>query len=495
MAELVFTLSNVSLTSSWTVYRDLSSTGAVESETIKNITSGSASRSVAISGIPSGEHVMKAVLTATITTSGTSTDGRITVNDLVFSGTRKIDATEFSNGTTWTANFIYRASGSTPWANDEFSTYSSQKSLTNIVLTLTTGTGSVFDGEVSSLNEGDKIIITEGSSNASYTLVHHSYNSGKALIFRDDSIGTCKWRYSKPSSSSANSYIDSTLDQYFINTWYPTLPAETTQFLQTITYPVRSSASSGSSATTIDRKACTLSAAESGLGGNSAYGTPWNYTNTLVYSGSSNYWTREPTGGMAEYAQSISNSGGLYNSSVTYNLAMRPTLGVLEEQLVRYSDSDGGYIFCTKCTAPSTLYINGSATNVTKLNKEASLTLSWSAGTAGYNAPISGYAVWYSTSANGTYELYGTTTGTSMTVVAPDKMRQVYYFKVQTLAPADADYCNSELSSTYRSAATKEGNVSYYDGTKWILAAVKYYNGSKWVDVNDVQYYNGSKWV
>lgn len=496
MAELVFNLSDVSLTSSWTVYRDLSPTGAVESETIKNIIYGSASRSVVISGIPSGEHVMKAVLTANIATYGTSTDGKITVNDLSFGGTRKIDATEFSNGIEWTANFIYKASGSTPWANDEVSTYSSQKHLSNIVLTITTGTGSVFDGEISSLNEGDKIIVSENSSHASYTLVHHNYNDGKALIFRDDSIGSGQWRSSKPSSSYGNSYIDSTLDRYFTNTWYPTLPAETTQFLQMITYPVKESAGSGSNATTIDRMVCTLSAAESGLGGNSIYGSPWNYTNTLAYSGGSNYWTREPTGGMAEYAISIYTSGSSSgNAIVTASLARRPTLGVLEDQLVRYSESDGGYIFCTRCTAPSALYINGSASNVSKLNKEASFTLSWSAGTAGHNAPISGYAVWYSTSANGTYELYGTTTSTSMTIIGPNKLRQTYYFKVQTLAPEDADYCNSDLSSTYRSAATKDGNVSYYDGTKWILAAVKYYNGSAWVDVQDVKYYSGGTWT
>jgi hypothetical protein len=353
----------------------------------------------------------------------------------------------------------------------------------------------VFDGKVESLNEGDKLIVSEASAKAAYTLVHHNYNDGKALIFRDDSIGTGRWRSSTPSSASANSYIDSSLDRHFINTWYPTLPSETTQFLQTIDYPVRQNAQSSSTAMTINRTASTLSAIESGLGGNDGYGSVWNYTDTLTYSGSSSYWTREPTSGMSNNARRITENGILGNSSVTSSLAMRPTLGVLEEQLVRYSEDDGGYIFCSKCTAPSTLYINGSAADVVDLNREANLTLSWSVGTAGHNAEITGYAVWYSTSADGEYELYGTTTEMSMMVLGPAKNRQVYYFKVQTLGPEDADYCNSELSTTYRSAATRQGNVSYYDGTRWLLAAVKYYNGNAWVDVNDVQYYNGSKWV
>lgn len=498
--EYVYSVGNFSLTSTWERVRNGTSQG--ESITTRNLIGESATKSFAITGISlaSDEQVKNVILSATLSKSGT-TDGseRVTVNGMSLnSGIRKLDVNSLVLNSNYDVTFYFCASGNTPaipsaWGT---TTYECTLTCTNVTLTVITGTGNVFDGKVESLNEGDKLIVSEASAKAAYTLVHHNYNDGKALIFRDDSIGTGQWRSSKPSSSYVNKYIDSSLDRYFINTWYPTLPSETTQFLQTITYPVKTSASSGADATTIDRMVCTLSAAEAGLGGDSMYGSPWNYTNTLAYSGSTNYWTREPTGGMAEYAKSIYPNGNSYgNSTVTNSLAMRPTLGVLESQLVRYSDSDGGYIFCTKCTAPSTLYINGSASNVSKLNKGTNLTLSWNDGTAGHNAPISGYAVWYSTSANGTYELYGTTTGTSMIIIGPDKLRQTYYFKVQTLGPDDADYCNSDLSSTYRSAATKDGNVSYYDGTKWILAAVKYYNGSKWVDVQDVKYYSGGTWT
>lgn len=490
--------SSVSVSTSWGIFFTPGTSGA--STTSTGITTGTASTHFEISGlvINDGESIKKAVLTSTRTSAGTvDNSATFKLNYGNYSSTKKMDASGIANGSNYELTFTLRASGTAGQAGDYTAPnfYSMTSTVSNMVLTVTVGSGNVFDGEVSSLNEGDKIIITEASGDAAYTLVHHEYNEGKALIFRDDSVGTVRWRYSTPSSTSANSYINSTLDQYFINTWYPTLPAETTQFLQTITYPVKSSASSGSSATTIDRTASTLSGIESGLGGSNGYGSVWNYTDTLAYSGSSTYWTREPVAGMANYARSITTSGTLRNDSVTSSLAVRPTLGVLESQLVRQSDTDGEYIFCSKCTAPSALYIDGSAADVTGVNREVNLTLSWTAGTAGYNAEITGYAVWYSTSASGTYELYGTTTGTSMTIIGPEKNSQTYYFKVQTLGPEDADYCNSDLSSTYRSVATKEGNVSYYDGTRWLLAAVKYYNGSEWVDVQDVKYYSGGTWT
>ena len=491
--EYVYSVGNFSLTSTWERVRTGTSQG--ESITTRNLIGASVTKSFAITGISlaSGERVKNVILSATLSKSGT-TDGseRITANGMsLSSGSRKLDTDSLVLNSNYDVTFYFRASGNTPAVPSAWgtTTYECTLNCTNVTLTVVTGTGSVFDGKVESLNEGDKIIVDESSAKAAYTLVHHNYNDGKALIFRDTSYGNSKYR----TSASYNGYNGSSLDQYLTGTFYASLPSTTTQFLQALDYPIKETAYNSAAEITVNRMAATISCLETGQGGTVGYGSILNYTDTVGIGVA--YWTREPVSGMNGYAKYVGANNTVGNQALTNTYAVRPTLGVLEEQLVRYSDNDGGYIFCTKCTAPSTIYINGVASNVSELNKEANLTLSWSAGTAGYNAPISGYAVWYSTSANGTYELYGMTTETSMTIIGPDKLRQTYYFKVQTLAPDDADYCNSDLSSTYRSAATKEGNVSYYDGTKWILTAVKYYNGSAWVDVQDVKYYSGGTWT
>ena len=482
---------SVSVSTSWGIFYAPGSSGS--STTSTSITTGIVSTYFEISGIVinEGESIKKVVLTSTKSSYGTIDDNAsFNLNGSNYSPMKKMDASGIINGTNYELTFSLRASGKAGQAGDYTAPnfYTMTSTVSDMVLTVTVGAGNAFDGKVSSLNEGDKIIIGENSANASYTLVHHEYNPGKALIFRDSSYGTSAYR----SSASYNGYNGSKLDKYLTETFFTALPETTTQFLQTIDYPIKETAYNSSSAITINRTAATISAIETGLGGTTGYGSVLNYTDTVGIG--TYYWTREPVSGMDGYAKCINSSNALANQSLRSSYGVRPTLGILEEQLVRYSEADGGYLFCDKCTAPDTLYINGSETDVSGLNREVNLTLSWTAGTAGYNAPISGYAVWYSTAADGTYELYGTTTDTSMTIIGPTKSSQTYYFKVQTLGPEDADYCNSELSSTYRAAATKLGNVSYYDGTRWLLAAMKYYNGSAWVDIKRAKSYDGNTW-
>lgn len=488
MAEYKFTVDDFSLTSTWQMqgrgtagYILVSLNGSRNTKTFD----------LSSMTLPDGEKVTKVILTATLTKSGTVDDSSTsTANDLRFNGSRKLDSSTVVVGSGYEVSFYFCASGNIEpsYSSGSLVTLSCTQNYSNVTLTVTTGTGNVFNGKVSSLNEGDKIIIGENSVNASYTLVHHEYNPGKALIFRDSSYGKSAYR----SSASYNGYNGSKLDKYLTETFFTALPETTTQFLQTIDYPIKEAAYNSASAITINRTAATISAIETGLGGTTGYGSVLNYTDTIGIG--TYYWTREPVSGMDGYAKCINSSNALANQNITSSYGVRPTLGVLEEQLVRYSEADGGYLFCNKCAAPDTLYINGLEADVSGLNREVNLTLSWTAGTAGYNAPISGYAVWYSTTADGTYELYGTTTDTSMTIIGPTKSSQTYYFKVQTLGPEDADYCNSGLSFTYRAAATKLGNVSYYDGTRWLLAAVKYYNGSQWVDVKRAKSYDGNTW-
>ena len=491
MAEYVYTINDFSLTTTWTVINATSGSNEIQ-RLAYNITSGAATKTFTLSGLTlgDGEKIKKAVLSATLFQSGTAdSSATISVNGVKFGGNRKFDSSEFIPGGTWDAAFYFRASGEAGTVTSNFSAYSFSSTLhvTDVTLTITTGTGSVFDGKVSSLNEGDKILIDEsGGASAFYTLMHHEYNAGKALIFRDTNYGTSTW------GTSSTGYIGSALNRYLTNTFYPSLPATTTQFLQTITYPISSSSNNNASnATTIDCVAATISAMEAGVGGSSNYGSVLNYTDTVANG--ETYWTRECVGGMSNYSYGVNASGSRSNWGVSYSYGVRPTLGVSEEQLVRYSDTDSGYVFCTQCSAPDIVYIDGNATDMTGLNSEANLTLSWSDGVAGYNSSISGYAVWYSTSVDGEYELYGTTTGTSMTIIAPKKGHQQYYFKVQTLAPEEIDYCNSELSSDYRVISTKNSNVYYYDGTTWKIAIPKHYNGSSWEEIES-KYYDGIKW-
>lgn len=494
MAEYIFYVDDFSLRTTWK--RMVQSAGIVGYD----IVAGTAVKSFPISGIVlgEGEYVQKAVLTASMSRYGTSDAGlQIFVNSVPFSGTRKYDAEGIENGTNWDATFVVRASGNYGQAGalNQSVSHSCTVNFTNVTLTVTTGAGSAFDGKVSSLNEGDKILIEEAEDFfAAYTLVHHNYNTGKALLFRDGSIGKKAWRSSVPSSVAANIYQNSTLDKYLTETWYPSLPETTRQYLQTIDYPVAVSNNSGT--TTINRPAATLSAIESGLGGSSNYGSIWNYTETLAFDSSTNYWTREPLGAYANMARNISPEGKLYSGTVVTSLEIRPTIGVLEDQFVIFSETDNAYVLGAPHNSPTNLYINGAATDLEGLNSEANFILSWDAATSADNGiTIGGYAVWYSPSADEEFQLYGTTTETSMTIIGPKKGRQSYYFRVQTLAPEGMEYCDSELSAAVRIAATKNSNVYYYNGSAWRIASPKSYGESGWTIANGGKYYNGVAWV
>lgn len=478
--------SSISLTTSWDIFQ--------VNGTLQNsyISGDSGTVKFAISGITlgEGESIKKVVLTSSYTQSGTAdSSARFTMNGSSYSSSKRFEPTDIVNGTNFTVTFYLQASGTAGASGSAASpnSYSLTRTISNMVLTVTIGTGNAFDGKVSSLNEGDKIIITEASGTGTYTLVQHEYNTGKAMLLRDASIGTSKYYSSKPSSYYYNKFEDSTLDKYINTTWYGGLPASTKTFLSPLNYKV--CLNNNQTVTTISRNACTISDSEHSSG-SANWGSPLSYAGTLSLDTA--YWTRVPTSGMADYARIVDTSNGIANSSVTTARNVRPTLGVLETQLVK--PTTNGYVFCTKCTAPTTVKINNGTTNITNAQSNTSCTLSWSGAAAGTNAPITGYAVWYSTSANGTYSLYGTTTSTSMSVSGPEKGYQSYYFKVQTLTDDDADYCNSDLSSTSRAISTKKSNLYYYDGTRWLIGLPKYWNGSAWVEGNSTNYYNGSSW-
>lgn len=130
----------------------------------------------AISGITlgEGESIKKVVLTSSYTQSGTAdSSARFTMNGSSYSSSKRFEPTDIVNGTNFTVTFYLQASGTAGASGSAASpnSYSLTRTISNMVLTVTIGTGNAFDGKVSSLNEGDKIIITEASGTGTYTLV------------------------------------------------------------------------------------------------------------------------------------------------------------------------------------------------------------------------------------------------------------------------------------------------------------------------------------
>lgn len=183
---------------------------------------------------------------------------------------------------------------------------------------------------------------------AIYTIVEHDYNSGKALLLRDNFWGKIRYR----TSTSSNGYSGSNLDDFLRYTYYSTLPSETTQYLVSLNYPIQSTTSSSSGGTTISRTSATISAAEAG-NGSSYYGSTLEYTGTVATPISGNedsYWTREATSGTSNQAKAIDSSGSVVNKwfdGTADNQRVRPTLGVSEDQDVEYDSSLGAYVFTT----------------------------------------------------------------------------------------------------------------------------------------------------
>jgi hypothetical protein len=101
----------------------------------------------------------------------------------------------------------------------------------------------------------------------------------------------------------------------------------------------------------------------------------------------------------------------------------------------------------TACSAPTTVSLSAALANV-----GTSITLSWSGAVAGTNNPVSGYAIYRSTSAGGTYSLLGTTASASYSVAANTTEGSSYYYKIVALG-TKAGF-NSGMSSVYATLKT-----------------------------------------
>ncbi len=112
----------------------------------------------------------------------------------------------------------------------------------------------------------------------------------------------------------------------------------------------------------------------------------------------------------------------------------------------------------TACGAPTAVSVN--ATNVAP---GANVTLSWSGASAGSSNAITGYQVYRSTAAAGTYSLLtsvNTSAGSgSTTVAAPTTSGSAYYYKVLTVGTVGG--YNSGQSSAYARRAFPSPRILY----------------------------------
>jgi len=107
----------------------------------------------------------------------------------------------------------------------------------------------------------------------------------------------------------------------------------------------------------------------------------------------------------------------------------------------------------TACSAPTAVSLSA-----TLANAGATVTLSWSGAGAGTNNPVSGYAIYRSTSAGGTYTLLGTTASSNYSVLAHNTEGSSYYYKVVAIGAKSG--FDSGLSSTYATLKTNSNPVA-----------------------------------
>ena len=492
MAQYEYGIDDFSLTSTWKAMMGPGDDDSSNQYYAADIVGDSTTKSFAITGITLGENesIQKAVLTATITRTSGYTDYKetISVNGLPFaSGVQVIDVAEIPTNSAWSATFYMRASGYAKFSVN-WEQYSCTITFSNVKLILTTGTGSVSGGTIGDLPDGTKIKIDEANGTGIYTIVKHNYNSGKCLLWRDDVYANSTFNDNTKQFSGGN------LDTYLNSTFYESLPSTTKSYVVSAQYPTMGTLLTDELVSNLERYVCTPSTRElfSNAGDSTAAeGVLLDYLDTIVCG--TTYWTR------TRYYYNTSTKNAYYVSDTELDYfsgdsgrsrGVRPAFCVLETQIV--IPDDDYYKLSSQLNAPSSIYLNGSSSNLFDKQAGYNATLSWSA-VGGEN--LRGYAVWRCTTPNGTYELCGETTETSINVYGPDDGFLVYYYKVQSLGPDGSHVCDSNLSDAYRTIASKRTNVKYYDGNRWLLAAVKYYSVDSWSALEGVKYYNGNQWI
>lgn len=500
MAQLIFNIPDFDLSSTWVLQYDKlnEETGFYEADLLIS-QSASDIKTVSITGIPEGENVQKAVLSATINLVGDVGNTEIIkVNNLNFSRGRKtLPVEEFANDTEWTAEFYFQGAyggGGVSSVPNAIENKTCTAYFTNVVLTLTTGAGAVFSGEIGSLVEGTKIFVKESNETTGvYSIVQHGYgDSTLCLLWRDTCLDA-----SVAFNQNENSYLKGnygTLDEYLDDTFYNSLPDETKAQIQLGFYPTLTQASYGS-VISLERYISTPSVIElfENVGYDERHENSLDYLNTV--NNGETYWTRSINPDSLGNAYIINSSGEptLYNRELS--LPARPCFCVLETQLVVPTEDGLGYTLSgVMVEAPTEIYLNGSSEDLTDLQRDVILTLSWN---AVQDSRIQGYEVWISDSVDGEYSFYRATQideegniPTSIEITSGSKGYAEKYLKVRAITTPETEYLDSSLSLVARSYSTKKTGVHYYDGAFWRLAVPNYYNGIEKKTVNSIMYYD-----
>lgn len=502
MAEFIYTIDGFSLTTTWK--RQVAMTGASTYEAIGyDLASGSVTKTFDLSDLVlnEGESIKRVMLTATLNRVGTTDYAEaVTVNGLTFgTGSRKMAVSEFVPGGTWDARFYFCASGDAGAAvgvGQEYS-YSCTMYYSDVTLTITTGTGSAFDGLVSSLPEGSKILIDEpDGAQGVYSIVHHGYGDETlCLLWRDNCLETTSSFNDNADTYLADNY--GALDELLNTAFYEALPDTTKPFIQQAIYPTLDKRLYGT-VTELSRYVCTPSVRElrETTGSEEWHGMSFDYLGTVDCD--EIYWTRSVYTSSAGYAYRILADGTAQTYSRSYAQGVRPCFCVLENQLVTPGSDGTSYVLAAQVDAPVNLYLNDEAADLGGLQRDFSATLSWD---AVVSPLVTGYEVWSSDTADGEYAMYNAvsagedgTVPTQLSVRTGSKGFQTVCFKVKAVTTPDTDYLDSALSDGNRSMATKRTNVHYYDGTRWLLAMPNHYSGS-WKQTEGMKYFNGSTWV
>lgn len=192
--------------------------------------------------------------------------------------------------------------------------------------------------DTSVLTAGALIAIPESSGNAWYRLVDTDYY-GYSLLVREECLAeTGRYFSSVPSNAMVNKYNGSRLD-IRINEFYNALPDATRAIIQSVAVPVRSHAANGYTQEYLTRNAFALSAKEWGVGDNDCEGVEIEYTGSRSIGVT--YWTREPSGGTANYAYTIANTGERTSSYVNVQSGIRPAICIAKNQVL--STIEGGW--------------------------------------------------------------------------------------------------------------------------------------------------------
>ena len=167
------------------------------------------------------------------------------------------------------------------------------------------------------------------------------------------------------------------------------------------------------------------------------------------------------TGGDFSYLQTVEATGTSGSASVTASTTMGgkhyyrvKTLGRITGFESKISTNEAALTAQTYSAVKAPTAVSVSANNV---GFGQSVTLSWSGAGAGTNNPITGYEIWRSTSADGTYSrLTSVTTGAasgSVAVTSPGN-NSSYYYKVKTLG-TKSGFADSGLSVHYAALTSK----------------------------------------